>query len=122
MVDQTDWNLKTVVKTSRYEHDFNAGIFQSTLRDALVMERLTSSPRIVNIYGHCGATVWVEAIPYEVEEYIVPGDGYIKANQTLNASQELKPQNRYTPTQKLQMALDMSESLADLHGYKGGVM
>ena len=85
------------------------------------MERLTASPRIVDIYGHCGTSVWVEALPYEVEEYIVPNSGYM-AQADLKDEEELKPQNQYNPHQKLEMALEMAESLADLHGFEDGVM
>ena len=72
---------------------------------------------------HCCLTfqVIVEAIPYEVEEYVVPGDGYIKQDQ-LHDTEELKPQNQYSASEKLGMALEMAESLADLHGFSDGVM
>lgn len=49
----------------------------SAERDALIMERLSGSPRIVDIYGLCGSSVMVESLPKEVEKYIVPGEGYI---------------------------------------------
>jgi len=53
-------NIKSALKTTRFKHDFNHRTFWNTLNDALIMERLTSSPRIVDIYGHCGGTVLVE--------------------------------------------------------------
>ena len=53
-------NTKSALKMTRYKHDFNLDTFRNTLNDALVMERLTGSPRIVDIFGHCGGTVWVE--------------------------------------------------------------
>jgi hypothetical protein len=85
------------------------------------MERLTKSPRIIDLYGHCGTSIWAEAIPYEVEEYIVPGEGYIR-QADLHDQDELKPQNKYTVHQKLEMALEMAEALADLHGFEDGVI
>ena len=113
------------------------------------MERLSGSPRIVDLYGHCGSSVSerskialmyqgllegetnfgmliglyqviVEAIPFEVEEYIVP-NGYIK-QVDLQDADEVKPQNSYNAAEKLGMALEMAESLADLHGFPDGVM
>ena len=114
------------------------------------MERLSGSPRIVDLYGHCGTSVserskptwlfpkglWrvrlivfafnglyqviVEAIPYEVEEYIVP-EGYVK-QVDLHDADDVKPQNSYSAAEKLGMALEMAESLADLHGFPDGVM
>jgi len=56
---------KSILKITRWKHAYDMDTFFSDLRDALIMERLTQSPRIVDIYGHCGTAVWVEAIPYE---------------------------------------------------------
>ena len=53
-------DLKSVLKMSRWRHDYDPRTFWNTLNDALVMERLTGSPRIVDLYGHCGTAVWVE--------------------------------------------------------------
>ena len=83
--------------------------------DALIMERLTASPKIVDIYGHCGASVLVESLPFEVEEVIVPGDGWIKQEQ-LNDSQDLDIKNHYNASEKLDIALSMAEGIAELHG------
>lgn len=43
-----------VVKTMRYEHDYEERNYDRHRRDALAMERLTPSTMIVNIYGFCG--------------------------------------------------------------------
>jgi hypothetical protein len=43
-----------VLKTLRYHHDATARVFDRHRRDALVMERLSYSPWIVDIYGYCG--------------------------------------------------------------------
>jgi hypothetical protein len=56
-----------------------------------------------------------------VEGKIVPGKGRIKQNR-LHDEHELKPQNHYTIEEKLDLALFMAESLADLHGFRDGVM
>jgi hypothetical protein len=53
-------NSKSALKISRFKKGFGLRTFGNTLNDALVMERLTGSPRIVDIFGHCGGTVWVE--------------------------------------------------------------
>ena len=120
-MDQPSLKEKSILKISRWKRDYGKDTMFSTLRDATIMERLTSSSRIVDIFGHCGTGVWVEAIPYEVEEVIVPGDGYIK-QEDLHDKDDVKPQNDYTPTEKLETALVMAESIADLHGFEGGVM
>ena len=40
------------------------------------MERLRKSPRIMDIYGHCGYSVTAEVVPIEFEEAVVFGEGY----------------------------------------------
>ena len=114
-------NEKSILKLARWKHNKGHSLFMGILRDALVMERLTHSPRIVDIYGHCGYSVSVEAIPHEVEEYIVPGEGMIKQEE-LHDQDDVNPQNDYTATEKLEMALSMAESIADLHGFEDGLI
>ena len=89
-------------------------------RDALIMDHLQDKDDvIIRPYGSCGASVMTEAIPYEVEEYVVPGTGY---HSRSDPNELVKPHNSYTSIEKLQMALEMAESLAKLHGFKGGAI
>ena len=85
------------------------------------MERLSGSPKIVDIYGHCGSSVMVESLPNEVQEHIVAGGGWIKKSH-LNDSEDVDIQNNYTIPEKLYLALEMAESIAVLHGFKDGVI
>ncbi|CAJ1942930.1 unnamed protein product [Cylindrotheca closterium] len=121
VVDSQDRGEKTILKVSRWRHDYGVDLLHEIMRDALIMERMSMSPRIVDMYGHCGSAVQVEAIPYEIEEVIVPGDGYAKAGD-LRDELDVRPQNQYTATEKLEMALEMAESLADLHGFADGII
>lgn len=114
-------NLKTVVKMTRWKHQYAIRTYWNVQKDAMVMERLTGSPRIVDIYGHCGTAVWVEAIPHELEEVIIHGKGMAK-QADLHDEDGLKPLNNYTVEEKLDIALIMAESLADLHGFRDGVI
>ena len=50
-----------------------------------------------------------------------PGDGYTK-QEDLNDKDDVRPQNDYTPIEKLEFGLAMAESLAVLHGYVGGLI
>lgn len=129
VVHQPDLNVKTILKKTRYKHSYSRSTFFNVLQDALVMERLAASPRIVDVYGHCGTAVWVEAIPYEVEEVIIHGDGFVdpqEKDQLTEVSPEgqtlPKPLNEFTVPEKLEMALEMAMSLAEMHGFKGGVI
>lgn len=121
VVHQVQQDVKSILKTIRWKHEATISNFLSILRDALVMERLTKSSRIVDIFGHCANSVWVEALPYELEQIIVPGDGYMK-QKDLKDEFELNPQNDYTAEEKLDIAISMAESIADLHGFEDGLM
>eukprot|EP00934_Nitzschia_sp_Nitz4_P000629 Nitzschia sp. Nitz4//scaffold42_size132992//16750//18247//NITZ4_003381-RA/size132992-processed-gene-0.27-mRNA-1//-1//CDS//3329551664//629//frame0 len=120
-IHQVDQEVTSVWKTLRWEHPYSANSMFTVLRDAVVMEGLTSSPRIVDSFGHCGTTVWVEAMPLELEPAIVPGDGYIK-QVDLHDELDVRPQNNFTVEEKLEIALAMAESLADLHGFANGMI
>lgn len=89
-------------------------------RDSIVMERLASSDYVIDIFGHCGTSLNVEPVAFELEKYIVP-NGYIKQNE-LKDAEDVMPQNDYKPMEKLEMALSMAESIAVLHGFDGGVI
>jgi hypothetical protein len=79
------------------------------------MEQLTASPRITDIYSYCGTTSIIESLPQEANELIAPEDD----------SREVifyPSRNSLTSVEKVTMALRMAESLADLHGFPGGVI
>jgi hypothetical protein len=50
-------NVTLALKTMKGEHEWDHRNLERHRRDALTMERLTSSPYITSIYGHCGNTV-----------------------------------------------------------------
>jgi len=110
----------TVLKVLRFKHEYTTRIYNMVQRDAIVMERLTSSDYIVNMHGHCASSLMVEPISYELEEYVVP-QGYMKQEELLD-QYDVNPQNDYTVIEKLEVALAMAESLAVLHGFKDGII
>eukprot|EP00550_Attheya_septentrionalis_P002966 CAMPEP_0198300278 /NCGR_PEP_ID=MMETSP1449-20131203/47555_1 /TAXON_ID=420275 /ORGANISM="Attheya septentrionalis, Strain CCMP2084" /LENGTH=565 /DNA_ID=CAMNT_0044002045 /DNA_START=100 /DNA_END=1793 /DNA_ORIENTATION=- len=101
--------------------DFSMEQFDNIRKDAIVMERLTESPIIVDIYGFCAMSIYSELLPREVEQYVVPGEGYVDEDG-LHDEDDVKPRNNYTVTEKLEMAMQMAETLAVLHGFKDGVI
>ena len=106
-------------------HEFNAEIMEMIRIDASVMERLSSSPRIVDIYGHCAFSVLTEDMMEELEFKIIEGEGYATAEQIEaweGDAGDVVPRNNFTATEKLDIALAMAESIADLHGFKDGVI
>jgi hypothetical protein len=103
-------------KTDRYEF---------VRMDALIMERLTASPRIVDIYGHCGVTVLTEFLPVELDGYAVPFQSKTRQTNKINLQREKNyviPLNEINITQKLDITLQMAEAIADLHGFEDGVI
>ena len=85
--------------------------------DALVMERLTSSPRIVDIYGHCAFTVSTEFLQFEFENQLTWDYGYIQMDKLTD---DVK--NDIDDKDKLMFSLEMAEAIADLHGFKDGII
>lgn len=98
-------------------------------KEAIVMEKLSSSPRIVDMYGYCASSIVAEAMPTDITTQLVPGDkdqydrGRMK-QKDLDKLQttDVYPLNNFTAIEKLSLALTMAESLADLHGFEGGVI
>jgi len=107
----------TILKTTRFLLEFGWRSLFDVQREAVIMERLTAFPNIVSGYGQCGTSVLTEAVPHEVESYVVPGTGYNQ--QPLEHKQS---QNQLSAAEKLQTALEMAESIAVLHGYQHGVV
>jgi len=42
------------LKTFKMKHKYSEEHFEEIQTEAVIMERLTRSPRIMDIYGHCG--------------------------------------------------------------------
>ena len=107
-LDEEDW-----------DHEVNAESFSKVQREATTMERLTASPRIVDMYGHCGTSIVSETMPGDVSKQIVPGSGYAK-QADLDVLDHVEPANNLTAVEKLDIAIVMAESIADMHGHWGG--
>ena len=100
--------------------------------DAMVAERLTASPRIYDIYGYCGTAIVSEYFPYgDYETVAVPGSGYQLSDVLAPTDDQhhdgappppvlTTSYNEIAPPDKLRIALQMAEGLADLHGAREG--
>ena len=84
----------------RFEHNFEDAHFEHDRVDAVAMERLTSSPHVINIFGFCGHSV--------ISEY---ADG--------SRVGELADKAKKTPLERLRIASDIAHGLADVHGIDG---
>jgi serine/threonine protein kinase len=104
-------------------YSFRAKDFFKIQREALIFDQLTTVPLVLNIYGYCGGSVVVEAMAADLHKIVIPGDGQASQSKLdqIPIDQPLG-QNSLTVPEKLQIALEMAESLASLHGYNGGLI
>lgn len=119
-----------VTKTKRFSRDLDRRDIHKINAEANIMEKLSSSRVTSDIYGHCGTTILVE-LGREIENKIVPSvtvnhqrvHGRIRQS-VLDAVQvdDVYPMNTFSNWEKLDIAVAMAESLAEMHGFKGGVM
>ena len=112
-----------VMKDILFANDFDYKQYEFVRMDAIVAERLSSSPRTYNIYGFCGLGIISEFFYHgDMDGPFLGGDdGAMKAEE-LQDEAELMPQNHLTGTEKLVLALEMAEAVAVLHGYEGGLI
>ena len=108
--------LKRLMLTKKFVWNFkDLGRIQ---KEAVVMEKLSASPNILDMYSYCGTSVLLEAAE-DVDSKMMSGSGYASKKE-LARLDDVYPANDFTALEKLQIALEMAESLADIHGYKGG--
>lgn len=87
-----------VLKTLRYEHDFEDRNYDRHRRDALAMLRMTASPNVINIYSYCGNSGMFEYAPGgDMEEMIWYSD------------------DKWNSTERLIVAYQVATAIADLH-------
>mmetsp|Transcript_32250 Transcript_32250/g.94946 ORF Transcript_32250/g.94946 Transcript_32250/m.94946 type:complete len:622 (-) Transcript_32250:116-1981(-) len=116
-----------ILKVMRWRTDqsaigmFHREFYEKTRVDGLVMERLSASPRITDMYGFCATSVMSEPLPGELWGEAVPTERTIQKHE-LQDEEHLDPKNQYTPTEKIEMALDLAEALAELHGFADGMI
>jgi hypothetical protein len=121
-----------VVKSMRLRSGLDAdySMLYQISKEAIIMERLSGSPRIVDIFGYCGTTVVAEYMNKQVTGDIVWGSedwegyaGWMKQKE-LDKLQidDVRPMNNLTVDEKLDLAIVMAESIADIHGFEGGVI
>lgn len=82
----------------------------------MVMELLTSSNRIANIYSFCAMTSLVEYAPGNLEKYVMPTGGRTREVH------DPTPVNNIRADEKLEMSLELAKGLAAMHGHSDGVI
>lgn len=99
----------SALKLLKLEHADNLNMHHEVTKEAIIMEQLSASNRIMNMYSHCGTSLVVEYMPYSLEDLM-----------TLAAVSNVE--KTMSSHLKLRVALEMAESLADLHGFGKGVV
>lgn len=89
-----------VMKTLKYQHNFEDAHYEHDRVDAVAMERLTASPHVINVFGFCGHSV--------LTEY---ADG--------SRVGELADKSKKKPLARLKIARDIANGVADVHGIDG---
>jgi serine/threonine protein kinase len=102
------------LKVIKGEHEVDDRNFDRHRRDALVLERLTSSPNIVDIYGFCGNTLLTEFVSKTLKDVVEQDEEDEDANVA-----ETYP-TRTTPEGRLRLALDVARGLEAIHSIPGG--
>ena len=102
-----------ILKTQRYEHDFEERNLDRHRRDAVSMEQLSPSKFIMDIYSFCGSS--------GLFQFADGGDlsDAIEYNNNLKEDGIEKP---WTPEEKMIIAYQIISGLTDLHNFaKEGV-
>mmetsp|Transcript_26654 Transcript_26654/g.63551 ORF Transcript_26654/g.63551 Transcript_26654/m.63551 type:complete len:497 (-) Transcript_26654:340-1830(-) len=123
--NNNSWESDVVVKLYKLSDHSH---YQSTLArvryETLIMERVSSSPHILNVYGSCGTTMVVETMSQNVEDLAVPSEEGTMDQEELDELSTFWPhrqsQNNLTASEKLLLATSMARGLYDLHYYDGG--
>jgi serine/threonine protein kinase len=100
-----------VLKTLRIEREFLEEYFELHRRDAVAMERLTSSPYVMDVYGYCG-----QSAINEIAEGMAGGT--ITSLEQLNRKMRGKESDERFLYLKLQLATSVATGLAHVHNVK----
>lgn len=110
---------KVALKTMRYEHDYTGRNYDRHVRDAIASERLTSSPRVTDIYSFCGNSGYFEfasggSLANRLDEHytatVEAEDEEDTGRHGSNDDSRILDQRA-----KLKLAFEISAGLADFH-------
>jgi hypothetical protein len=125
-------DIEIVVKSLRYKHEPHRRNLLKVYNEAILMDTLQASPVTANTYGHCATSIIMER-GHEIAPHIVPFVPQYQPIEPGRISQtDLDPlqqkdvhpfNDRYFPRleKKLDVAIAISESIAELHGLPLGV-
>eukprot|EP00563_Minutocellus_polymorphus_P004604 CAMPEP_0181031258 /NCGR_PEP_ID=MMETSP1070-20121207/6140_1 /TAXON_ID=265543 /ORGANISM="Minutocellus polymorphus, Strain NH13" /LENGTH=668 /DNA_ID=CAMNT_0023108631 /DNA_START=64 /DNA_END=2070 /DNA_ORIENTATION=+ len=124
--DEYDVASPAVLKAMKQEHPYDFRNNDRHRRDALVMERLSSSKYVVDIYAYCGNSVLSEYVGRTLDDIIYHEENLDEGKET-PAGKELErlldrlPEwTRDTPPGRIRLALDVFRGISELHEIDGG--
>ena len=91
--------VKTLRLRDSSKLDYDARNYHRHNVDAIVHERLTAAPRVMNIFGYCGMSIAVE---------FAPG---------ADLGDALSDGNIFTKKERFQTALEITQAVSDLHNF-----
>ena len=91
--------VKTLRLRDSSKLDYDARNYHRHNVDAIVHERLTAAPHVMNIFGYCGMSIVVEFAP--------GGD----------LGDALSDGNTFTKKERFQTALEVTQAVSDLHNF-----
>lgn len=107
---------------------YNNYAFAQTQMEVLAMIQTSSSNRTMDLYAYCATSVLVEPgepferyiSPYEEKEF--SRNKLRRMHDKNQKDSDVIPMNQYTSNERLEIALAMAESIAELHGNREGVI
>ena len=89
-------------------------------KEASIFEQLSASPLVLDMYAFCGGSILVESMDKNLWKHVIYQETEGQYSQAKLNKMDHPSMNNFTVSEKLQMAIEMAESLAAMHGNKGG--
>ena len=125
--DYDDVEPPAVLKAMKQQHPYDFRNNDRHRRDALVMERLSSSKYVVDIYAYCGNSVLSEYVGRTLDDFIYLDDKEKTEEEEEEAAEDKELKRlldtlpaRDTPAGRIRLALDVFRGIAELHEIDGG--
>ena len=109
-----------VIKRLLYRRGFVQYDLYKIRKEASIFDQLSAAPLVLDMYGYCGGSVLVESMDKNLWKYVIYQKTKGQYSQSELDKMDHPSMNNFTIAEKLQMALEMAESLAAMHGNKGG--
>jgi len=117
-----------ILKVMKSEHDVTKRNLERHRRDALVMERLTSSPFVVDVYGYSGNTVMTEYVETTLSDILYEHKTTSSKRKRQNGGADInKGSNttranvtRKTQQGRLALALGVARGVQAIHDFPDG--